>query len=605
MRRFFFYVVFLGSVFLGAVFTGFGQDKRLAGLDTFINRMLKEYHVVGCAVAVVEKNKIILIKGFGFRDLDKKLPVTEETLFAIGSCTKAFTASLLGILVQENKLDLDKPVIGYMPELRFFNDGLSEQVTPRDMMSHRTGLPRHDYSWYGSMAGRDSLVRRIRFFEPSAALRERWQYNNFMFLAQGSLAEKLTGKKWESLISEKIFIPLGMSSSSPYITVMETGTNSSKGYRVKNDSIIVPMKYMNIDAMGPAGSINSNVNDMAKWVTTWVNGGKYNGKEIIPSSYVTQAISSQMVISAALPTPETPDVQFSNYGLAWFLSSYRGHYRVEHGGNIDGFSASTSFFPSDSIGIVVLTNQNGSALPSLIRNMISDKMLKLPYRNWDNIIKSQIAKGKQAAATRQNSDSLNRKLGTKPSHSLTDYEGVYNSDGYGSIKIARTGDSLTAAFNRLTLRLRHYHYDIFNAFVLNDSSQVEDGQEPQKFRFEMNNKGDIETLALALESGVSDIKFKKDIVVIKLKKEDMQKFVGEYELSGIKAKVYLKGDSTLFLFVPGQPEYELAPVKPDEFNLKAVSGFSVKFLVNDKKETEAMQFIQPNGVFKATKVKTN
>jgi len=365
------------------------------------------------------------------------------------------------------------------------------------------------------------------------------------------------------------------------------------------------MKYMNIDAMGPAGSINSNGNDMAKWVITWVNGGKYNGKEIIPSSYVTQAMSSQMVISAALPTAETPDVQFSNYGLAWFLSSYRSHYRVEHGGNIDGFSASTSFFPSDSIGIVVLTNQNGSVLPSLIRNMISDKMLKLPYRNWDNVIKSQIAKGKQAAATRQNSDSLNRKLGTKPSHSLTDYEGTYNSDGYGSITIARSGDSLTAGFNRLKLRLRHYHYDIFNAFVLNDSSQVEDGQDPQKFRFEMNNKGEIETLAVALEAGVSDIKFKKDIVVIKLKKEDMQKFVGEYELSGVKAKIYLKGDSTLFLFVPGQPEYELSPVKPDEFNLKAVSGFSVKFLMNDKKETEAMQFIQPNGIFKATKVKTN
>jgi hypothetical protein len=122
-------------------------------------------------------------------------------------------------------------------------------------------------------------------------------------------------------------------------------------------------------------------------------------------------------------------------------------------------------------------------------------------------------------------------------------------------------------------------------------------------RFEMNNKGEIETLSAALESSVSDIKFKKDIVVLKLKKEDMEKFVGEYELTGMKAKVYLKGDSTLFLFVPGQPEYELAPVKPDEFYLKSLSGFSVKFLANDKKEIDAVQFIQPNGIFKATRIK--
>jgi CubicO group peptidase (beta-lactamase class C family) len=250
---------------------------------------------------------------------------------------------------------------------------------------------------------------------------------------------------------------------------LENGSNAAFGYRVKNDSIIMRMKYMNIDAIGPAGSINSNVKDMAKWVTTWINGGKYNGKEIIPASYATQAISSQMVIGAGLPSPESPDLQFSNYGLAWFLSSYRGHYRVEHGGNIDGFSANTSFFPTDSIGIVILTNQNGSSLPSIIRNTIIDKMLKLPYRNWDKIIRNQIARSKEAAATRQNSDSLNRKSGTRPSHVISDYDGRYNNDGYGTIIVTRTGDSLKANFNTINVRLRHYHYDIFNAWVLDET----------------------------------------------------------------------------------------------------------------------------------------
>ena len=593
----------LALVLSFSLLNAFSQDKRIEGLDSFINRLLKDYKAAGLAIAIVEKNKIVLLKGYGYRDLEKKIPVNDETLFAIGSCTKAFTSSLLGILSQENKLDIDKPVFNYLPELRFYNEGLSEQVTTRDMMSHRTGLPRHDYSWYGSSVGRDSLLRRIRYFEPSAPLREKWQYNNFMFLAQGMLSEKISGKKWETLLSEKIFTPLGMTNSSTSISALENSSNASVGYRVKNDSIIMRMKYMNIDAIGPAGSINSNVKDMAKWVTTWIYGGKYNGKEIIPASYAIQAISSQMVIGAGLPSAESPDLQFSNYGLAWFLSSYRGHYRVEHGGNIDGFSANTSFFPTDSIGIVILTNQNGSSLPSIIRNTIIDKMLKLPYRNWDKIIRTQINKSKEAATTRQNSDSLNRKLGTKPSHAISDYEGRYNNDGYGTVVITRTGDSLGASFNTIKLRLRHYHYDIFNAWVLDESNEVEPQQDPQKFRFEMNNKGDIQTLAISLESSVADIKFTKEVISITIKKEDLEKFVGEYELSGVKAKFYLKNDSTLALLVPGQPEYELIPVKQDEFNLKNASGFSCKFLWNDKKEIDAVQFNQPNGVFKATKIK--
>jgi CubicO group peptidase (beta-lactamase class C family) len=160
----------LALVFSFSLLNVFSQDKRIEGLDSFINRLLKDYKAAGLAIAIVEKNKVVLLKGYGYRDLEKKIPVNDETLFAIGSCTKAFTSSLLGILAQENKLDIDKPVFNYLPELRFYTEGLSEQVTTRDMMSHRTGPSPHDYSWYGSTVGRDSLLRRIRYFEPSGSL---------------------------------------------------------------------------------------------------------------------------------------------------------------------------------------------------------------------------------------------------------------------------------------------------------------------------------------------------------------------------------------------------------------------------------------------------
>jgi len=177
-------------------------DPRLKGLDTFALKILKDWNAAGVTIAVVEKNKVVYTGGFGYRDYENKLPVTENTLFAIGSCTKAFTASLVGMLAKEGKIDLDKPVRSYLPELIFQNEYTNGHATLRDMMSHRTGLPRHDFSWYGSTANRNDLLARVQYQEPTAELREKYQYNNFMFLAQGVMIEKLSGKSWEENLKE-------------------------------------------------------------------------------------------------------------------------------------------------------------------------------------------------------------------------------------------------------------------------------------------------------------------------------------------------------------------------------------------------------------------
>jgi len=227
------------------------------------------------------------------------------------------------------------------------------------------------------------LVKRIQYMQPSAPLRQRFQYNNFMFLLQGVVAEKLTGKSWESNIAASIFQKIGMKQSNFSVNDLAKYNEPAIGYNVLKDSLIHKMKYYDIDGMGPAGSINSTVLDMAQWLRVWINGGKYNDSALLPSNYIAEATSSQMIAAPGSPVTEKPDIQFNNYGFGWFLTSYKGHYRVEHGGNIDGFSASTSFFPTDSIGIVVLCNQNGSAVPSIVRNMISDKILGLPSFNWN------------------------------------------------------------------------------------------------------------------------------------------------------------------------------------------------------------------------------
>jgi CubicO group peptidase (beta-lactamase class C family) len=225
-------------------------DARLKGLDTFAINVLKDWHAAGVTIAVVEKGKVVYTGGFGYRDLDKKLPVTENTQFAIGSCTKAFTASIIGMLQQDGKLDLDKPVRNYLPELKFQNEYTNDHATLRDMMCHRTGLPRHDLSWYASWATRNELLERIQYMEPTAELREKWQYNNFMFMAQGVVIEKLTGKSWEENMKERILKPLGMDNTNLSTTVMEKSSDHSLAFATK-DSSVKAIPYRNIDAMGP------------------------------------------------------------------------------------------------------------------------------------------------------------------------------------------------------------------------------------------------------------------------------------------------------------------------------------------------------------------
>ncbi len=539
-------------------------------------------------------------KALAIKTMKDKIPVTPNTLFAIGSCTKAFTASLIGMLNKEGKVDIDKPVRNYIPELKFYNDEMNDHITLHDMMCHRTGLPRHDISWYlFPTHSRDTLMQRIQYMEPSAGIREKWQYNNFMFMMQGAVVEKISGKSWEDNIREKIFTPLGMNNSDVSLGEWIKSSDESFGYDVMKDSIIKKQDHYDIAAMSPAGSINSCVNDMAKWVSLWIYGGKLNGKEIIPSSYVNEAITVQMATGGGLPAKAMPEVYFSGYGFGWFLSSYRGHYRVEHGGNIDGFSASTCFYPTDSVGIIVLSNQNGSPVPSAVRNLISDKILGLKYYDWETYLKSSSdsAKAKEKAAeVKKVKDTAT--VGN-PSHNLKAYEGLYTNPGYGTFEITLKNDSFFIKTPKMNLWMQHKNYDIFNIFPIDDKEGIDTTGINFPAQFNTGLSGYIESASLTLESTVKPIVFTRSSKEIA--NDSLQAYTGEYEISNITIKVYTKTDSSLYMFVPGQPEYKLIPIDKDKFSLKGLNGFSVQFNRNNKNEIIEMLSIQPNGTFKAKK----
>ncbi len=564
-------------------------DKRLAGIEAEVNKILKDYKAPGVTIAVVEKNKVIYTGGFGYRDAEKKLPVTENSLFAIGSCTKAFTSTMLGSLAEDGLLDLDKPVRNYLPELKFYNEHLNAHVTIRDMMCHRTGLPRHDFSWYGSAASRMELLKRIEYQEPTAGLREKYQYNNFMFMSQGVLLEKLTGKSWETNIKERIFNPLGMDNTVTTVADWEKSNDRSLAYNLINDSIAKVIPYRNIDAVGPAGSINSSAKDMAKWLIAWINTGKYNGKQIIPVKFRNEAMTTQMA-NGSLPNLESPEVHNIGYGLAWGISSYRGHYRVEHGGGIDGFITTTGFFPTDSIGIFVCSATGN--VSSAIRNLIADKMLGLPYKDWHKQLRDAFVKGRFASlmAPKPAEDPTKIK-DTKPSLGLQEYAGKYSNKGYGTIEIKSDGNALVADYNSAKLKLKHKHFDLFVGYAEDDAENGTD------LFFQLNKMGKVEKVLIPLQPGLKDIEFTKDNEV-RLSASDLEKYAGEF-LLGPQNVSFVIRNGVLFGLLPPQPDYELIPIGNDEFKLKILDGYSVRFKSMANGKFSEASFIQPNGVFTA------
>jgi len=563
------------------------DDLNLNGYEQYVEKAMKDWKIQGCAVAIVKNDKIVYTKGFGLRDVKNNLPVTSNTLFAIGSCTKAFTSAAVCFLVGEGKMDFDKPVITYYPNFKLQDDYVTTHITVRDLLCHRSGLPRHDFAWYGAdNLSRKDIVDGLRYLEPSKGFREVWQYQNGMYAVAGFLVEQVSGDGWENFIAKKIFEPLGMKSSNFSVFDSQKSSDYSKPYAEKNDSV-KEIPFYDIGAMGPAGSINSNIVEMANWLIMQINSGKFNGTQVISEGALRQTQTPQMIV----PSGITDEIFYSTYGMGWMITSYRGHLRLEHGGNIDGFSASTCFLPKDSIGVVVLTNMNGTSFPSVTRNYAVDKILGLSEINWSSKLLGDIKKAKEMAKEQEGKKDPNRVEVTEPSHPLKAYIGKYEHPAYGLVEITMNGDNLNAIFHTKKAVLKHYHYDIFEV--------VENDEIPNiKISFYSNIKGDIDKITIPLQDGVKDIEFKRIVERKNVDESSLKKYVGEYEISGVVTKITTRGTNTLILTVPGQPDYELIPMGNNEFDLKDLSGFSVKFSEVSGKITELI-FNQPNGVFTA------
>jgi CubicO group peptidase (beta-lactamase class C family) len=554
-----------------------GSAKELEGFDQFVAQALKDWKVPGVGVAVIQGGQVVLLKGYGYRDVEKQLPVTPQTLFMIGSITKSFTVTTLGMLIDEGKLEWDEPVRVAFPGFKLYDPILTEQITIRDLVTHRSGLPRHDAVWYTSDFSREDLIRRLQYLEPNKPLRSTFQYNNLMFMTAGFIAGNLNGAPWEDTVRHRILEPLGMNGTTFSILASQKTPDFAQPYR-KDDDVKSEVRRIPFDpqcpdtcALGPAGELNSNTEDMSKYLLFHMGKGKVAGKQLLSENNSIQMQTPQMTISGA---PEYPENGETSYGMGFFISTYRGHKQVEHGGNLDGFSAEFTFLPADQIGVVVLSNLDGTGLPGVIANNVFDRLLGLSEVPWSKRYLETEVKGKESVAEAKNKGYSPHKTGTHPSHELKDFAGEYSHPGYGIVAISPEGEGLKLALNKVTMHAKHYHYDVFEV--------PDDPKDPfakQKVMFLTDLHGEISSLSMPLEPNVKDIVFTRMPDRQLTDRNYVQAFTGQYEVPGSPTPftVSLHGDHTLFLSQPGDEDLELLPTKNNTFDLKGLAGFSVEF----------------------------
>lgn len=324
------------------------------------------------ALAIVKDDQVIFMKGLGYKDFEKKVAVTPDTQFAIGSATKAFTALSVLLAQDEGKLSLDDHPRKFLPYFKMYDPETDKNITIRDLLSHSSGLNRTDLAMITGKLTRAELIEVAAQAKPTAKLREKFQYQNLMFTAAGEIVSKIENRSWENIVPEKILKPLGMANTTMSITQIEKANDRSLGYTYNFDTKETTLRpYRSIDEVAPAGSINSSARDMGTWLRFVLNGGVLDGKRIVSEKSFAEWLKPQMKM--------TPDGKRS-YGLGWFLEEWNGLKVVQHAGNIDGFNSQVAMIPEKKLGFVMLTNVTGSPLGTELMQLIWKSMLEEPKK---------------------------------------------------------------------------------------------------------------------------------------------------------------------------------------------------------------------------------
>lgn len=439
------------------------QRTPLAELDERIQDAMRQWDVPGVAIAVVKDDSVVLARGYGVRELGRPEPVDSATVFGIMSMTKAFTATAMGMLVDDGLVAWDDRVVDHVPDFVLYDPWVTRETRIRDILSHRMGVDRGDFLWFGTGYSRDEIVRHLRYLEPVAGFRAAYGYSNNMFITAGQLIAAVTGTTWDEVIRRRIFQPLGMSASATSIWALAGVENRASPHEELNGRL-QPIPYRSLDNEAPGGSITSNAVDMARWVRFQLAQGEIEGRRLISREAIRETHAAHTPIPIDSVTRRlNPGIHFSAYALGWQVQDYRGRKLIQHSGGIDGQRSRIALMPEERLGLVVLTNRGGgNSLFDVIRNWILDVYLGADPVDWSAEFQEVVRRGIERAAVEERRVREGRVRGTQPSLPLESYTGVYLDSAYGEGRVSLVDGALVLEIGpEIRARMEHWHYDTF------------------------------------------------------------------------------------------------------------------------------------------------
>jgi CubicO group peptidase (beta-lactamase class C family) len=460
----YFIVVFLLSV---SLFAQKGLDKKLKALDDYYEQALSDWNVPGMAVAIVKDGKIIFSKGYGTANVDNGSTVDGNTLFAIASNTKAFTATALAMLIEEGKLSWDDPVRKYLPWFKLYDPYVSESFTIRDLLTHRSGLKTFsgDLLWYGTDLSRREVVENARFLEPTFGFRAGYGYSNIMYIAAGLVIEEISGMKWDDFIRQRILDPLNMDRTQTSTIALEGLENVSSPHNDFDDGLIT-IKWLNWDNIAPAGSIISSANEVSQWLIFQMNRGiTPGGDTLLDSKYFDQMWAAQNPQSINSWSAATwPSTHFKAYGLGWAMFDYHGRKILGHGGGYDGFISNTTFVPEENLGMVFLTNKNTSLYYPLKFKTLDVILGAEEEKDWSADFLTMIEQREEQSKMQEKKAEESRVKDSSPTLPLEDYLGVYHCEMYGDARVWMEGDQMMVHLGPTDIFIGHLSHWQYNTW---------------------------------------------------------------------------------------------------------------------------------------------
>ncbi|MBS4062321.1 MAG: serine hydrolase [Bacteroidetes bacterium] len=442
------------------------HPAKLEFLDLYYQKAMENWNVPGMAIAIVSKDSVLFVKGFGVIDIYTKQAVDENTLFAVASNTKAITAAALAMLVDQGKISWNDKVVKHLPYFALYDPYVTQNMTIRDLLTHRSGLKTFagDLIWYGSTYTREDIIRKARYLKPTYGFREQFGYSNLMYITAGEIVPAVTGMSWDDFIRQNFMQPLGMERSTLHVSELAMKDNVAQPHTYV-DGKLKPIPWMDWDNMGPAGSLISSASEMASWLQMNLNNGSFNGKSMISAACMFEMQSPNTINNVTQASLRRfPSTHFKSYGLGWSLMDYLGRKVVSHNGGYDGMISQTLFIPEENIGFVILTNSLSSLYYPLMYQTL-DVLLDNPVeKDWSAEILPLIKSGEESQKKEYERLNAERVKNTKHTLKLNDYTGFYGCPLYDSIQVREENGKLMLEFMRspdFLGTMVHWHHDTF------------------------------------------------------------------------------------------------------------------------------------------------